>query len=109
MLSTDGFANSYKNEAEFKKTCQDYYDMIKQHGPSAVDANLKAWLEETSELGCGDDISAMLGTPFEKPGEFPLAFHFYYADVRKRSIILVLAIFLYRMDGIIIVTANKNG
>lgn len=56
MLSTDGFANSYKNEAEFKKTCQDYYDMIKQHGPSAVDANLKAWLEETSELGCGDDI-----------------------------------------------------
>ena len=45
----------------------------------------------------------------EKPGEFSRAFHFYYADVRKRSIILVLAIFLYRMDGIIIVTANKNG
>lgn len=60
MLSTDGFANSYKNEAEFKKTCQDYYDMIKQHGPSAVDANLKAWLEETSELGCGDDITLLM-------------------------------------------------
>ena len=60
MLSTDGFANSYKNETEFKKTCQDYYDMIKQHGTSAVGANLKAWLEETSELGCGDDITLLM-------------------------------------------------
>lgn len=34
--------------------------MIKQHGPSAVDANLKAWLEETSELGCGDDITLLM-------------------------------------------------
>lgn len=36
-------------------------------------------------------------------------FSSYYTDVRKRSMILVLAIFLYRIDGIIIVTANKNG
>ena len=60
MLSTDGFSNSYKNEVEFTKTCQDYYDMIKQHGASAVDANLKSWLEETSEFGCGDDITLLM-------------------------------------------------
>jgi len=60
MLSTDGFANSHKNEIEFQKTCLDYYDMIKQHGTAAVDANLKSWLEETSELGCGDDITLLM-------------------------------------------------
>lgn len=46
---------------------------------------------------------------FEKPGKISPAFRFHYADVRKRSMILVLVIFLYRIDGIIIVTANKNG
>lgn len=60
MLTTDGFANSYKDASEFEKTCQDYYDMIKQYGTAAVDANLKAWLEETSELGCGDDITLLM-------------------------------------------------
>lgn len=60
MLTTDGFANSYKDASELEKTCQDYYDMIKQHGTAAVDANLKAWLEETSELGCGDDITLLM-------------------------------------------------
>lgn len=60
MLSTDGFSNSYKNEAEFKKTCEDYFAMVKQHGTKAVDDNLKVWLTETSEQGCGDDITVLM-------------------------------------------------
>ena len=60
MLTTDGFANSYKNADEFQKTCRDYFSMIAQHGPAAVAANLKAWLSETSEMGCGDDITALI-------------------------------------------------
>ena len=28
MLSTDGFANSYRNEHEFVKTCADYYKFL---------------------------------------------------------------------------------
>lgn len=60
MLSTDGFANSYKNNQEFEKTCVSYFDMIKQYGVSTVKANLKAWLSETSEMGCGDDITILL-------------------------------------------------
>ena len=60
MLSTDGFSNSYKNEDEFKKTCVDYFEMIKQHGCDLIGANLKAWLSETSEQGCGDDITLLM-------------------------------------------------
>lgn len=60
MLSTDGFANSYKNDEEFKKTCKEYYDMIRHHGFDAVKENLGSWLKETSELGCGDDITLVL-------------------------------------------------
>ena len=65
MLSSDGMANSYKNDDEFKKTCSDYFDLLKEHGAKAVSDNLKAWLNETSELGCGDDITALFAY-FEK-------------------------------------------
>lgn len=60
MLSTDGFANSYKSDAEFKKTCREYYNMIAQHGFEAVKENLAQWLKETSELGCGDDVTVVM-------------------------------------------------
>ena len=60
MLSTDGFANSYKNDEEFEKTCLDYFAMIREHGAKAVNDNLKEWLSETSELGCGDDITLLV-------------------------------------------------
>ncbi|MCM1047476.1 MAG: protein phosphatase 2C domain-containing protein [Clostridiales bacterium] len=59
MLTTDGMANSYKNDGEFRKTCADYYALIKKHGVKAVSDSLRQWLEETSELGCGDDITAL--------------------------------------------------
>ncbi len=59
MLSTDGMANSFKNDDEFKKTCEDYYTLLNEHGVKAVSGNLKTWLGETSELGCGDDITAL--------------------------------------------------
>ena len=60
MLSSDGFANSHKNDQEFRKTCNDYYTLINRHGAKTVEANLKAWLAETSELGCGDDITLLM-------------------------------------------------
>lgn len=59
MLSSDGMANSYKNEDEFRKTCSDYYALLQEHGAKAVSRSLKGWLKETSELGCGDDITAL--------------------------------------------------
>ena len=60
MLSTDGFANSYTTDDEFKKTCKEYYNMIGQHGFEAVQDNLAKWLKETSEFGCGDDVTVVM-------------------------------------------------
>ena len=60
IMATDGFANSYPNEESFLSTCVDYYAAIREHGADAVAANLKAWLNETSENGSGDDITVLI-------------------------------------------------
>ena len=60
ILSTDGFANSYTSDEEYQKTCKDYLQMLQEHGADTVQANLKNWLTETSELGCGDDITVVM-------------------------------------------------
>ena len=60
MLSTDGFVNSYASDEEFKKTCREYFNMIGQHGFEAVKYNLAKWLKETSEYGCGDDVTVVM-------------------------------------------------
>ena len=60
ILSTDGFVNSYLTEEDFARTCREYFDMIENHGFEPVMANLEKWLSETSELGCGDDITVAL-------------------------------------------------
>ena len=60
MLSTDGFVNSYASDEDFKKTCRDYYNMIGKYGFAAIKGNLAKWLKETSELGCGDDVTVVM-------------------------------------------------
>lgn len=60
MLSTDGFANSYKNGDEYEKTCLEYFQMLNEHGADVVKSNLRNWLFETSEMGCGDDITLLM-------------------------------------------------
>ena len=62
MLSTDGFFNSYASEEEYKKSCLEYFSMIKEHGTGEVEKHLEAWLDETSAMGCGDDISVLFFT-----------------------------------------------
>ena len=39
---------------------EEYYLMIQQHGAEEIKDNLQNWLDETSELGCGDDITLLL-------------------------------------------------
>lgn len=56
-LTTDGFSNSYESEAGFREALADYLKTVRKHGIDAVKENLAAWLEETSALGCGDDIT----------------------------------------------------
>lgn len=66
LLSSDGFSNSYKDDGEFQKTCMDYYVLLKEHGVKAVSDHLKTWLQETSEMGCGDDITALFAYETER-------------------------------------------
>lgn len=60
MLSTDGFVNSHASDEDFNKTCIEYFKMVGEHGEDAVNENLGKWLKETSELGCGDDITVVM-------------------------------------------------
>ena len=57
VVTTDGFINSFVDDAQYKISCTDYLNTIKQYGPEAVQENLENWLKETSEQGCGDDIT----------------------------------------------------
>lgn len=59
MLTTDGFANSFTNQEEYYTACKEYFNMTREHGVKAVTGNIKKWLAETSELGCGDDVTML--------------------------------------------------
>lgn len=71
ILSSDGFYNSHQNDDEFNKTCIDYFQMIKHYGPPLVSKNLKGWLTETSEQGCGDDITLLIAFYNTEDGSLP--------------------------------------
>lgn len=60
LMATDGFANSHRTQADCYQTCRDYLFIIKEHGFDIVASNLKGWLMETSEMGCGDDITVVM-------------------------------------------------
>ena len=60
MLATDGYSNSFAEDADFIQVAKDLYTTIQQDGPSAVAGHLHGWLKATSEGGSGDDISAII-------------------------------------------------
>ena len=60
MLSTDGFANSYASDEVYRDTCREYCEMINNHGFEVVKENLAKWLKETSDYGCGDDVTVAI-------------------------------------------------
>ena len=62
MLATDGYANSFAEDADFEQVAKDLYAAIQQDGPSAVAGHLPDWLEATSKGGSGDDISVVIAT-----------------------------------------------
>ena len=62
MLATDGYMNSFADNAAFEQVAKDICRMIQQNGPTAVAGLLPGWLEETSEAGSGDDISVIIAT-----------------------------------------------
>jgi hypothetical protein len=57
LLATDGYANSFVNEAAFLQVGTDILEMIRADGLEAVRGSLETWLSEASQAGSGDDIT----------------------------------------------------
>ena len=60
MLTTDGYANSFADNAAFEQVAKDIHGNIQRDGPATVAGLLPGWLSETSEAGSGDDISVVI-------------------------------------------------
>jgi len=58
LLSTDGYANSFREEGGFLAVGEDLLRMIRSEGVGPIQGNLEEWLREASEFGSGDDITA---------------------------------------------------
>lgn len=69
MISTDGFANSFINDEEYLISCKDYFNTILEYGDKAVQDNLDEWLQQTSQEGCGDDITLVIVGIYEDENE----------------------------------------
>jgi serine/threonine protein phosphatase PrpC len=60
MLATDGYANSFLTRAGFYKVGSDIWQLIHANGETGlqtVEESLEAWLQRTTEMGSGDDIT----------------------------------------------------
>jgi hypothetical protein len=66
LLSTDGYANSFRSDEDFLKIGQDYLEIIRQQGISSLAEELPAILTEATQQGSGDDIT--LAILQEDPG-----------------------------------------
>ncbi len=62
LLSTDGYSNSFQDEAGFLKVGSDLLDMIRTtpRGLDMVKEHLESWLTESTYAGSGDDITVGL-------------------------------------------------
>jgi len=57
LVSTDGYANSFRDEAGFLQVGADILEMIRADGLDAVHESMETWLTEASQDGSGDDIT----------------------------------------------------
>ena len=60
LVSTDGYANSFSDEAGFLKVGSDLLEMLRGDGFDPVSARLKGWLEEATRAGSGDDTTVAI-------------------------------------------------
>ena len=61
LLSTDGYLNSFSNEAGFFQAGTDIQTMLAaENGFTDVSDNLKTWLAEATAMGSGDDCTVAI-------------------------------------------------
>lgn len=57
VLATDGYANSFDGDAAFLRAGGDFLALVRAHGTAYLGRMLPGWLEETTRLGSGDDVT----------------------------------------------------
>jgi len=57
LMTTDGYANSFEDEAGFLKVGSDILEILRADGFDAVNRSVKGWLEEATRIGSGDDCT----------------------------------------------------
>jgi hypothetical protein len=57
LLSTDGYANSFRSDEDFLKTGEDYQEILRQQGIALLAGELPSILTEATQQGSGDDIT----------------------------------------------------
>ncbi len=57
LLTTDGYANSFTDDAGFLKVGSDILEMLRMDGFDSVSRSVKGWLEEATRMGSGDDCT----------------------------------------------------
>jgi hypothetical protein len=62
LLSTDGYANSFTEQAGFLKAGADIYALWRERSLDYIQQNIDDWLTRSSEIGSGDDITLALLT-----------------------------------------------
>jgi hypothetical protein len=68
MVSTDGLANSFRDEEGYTRFGRDILRMLGSEGVDAVAGRLPDWLGEMTQEGSGDDISIAIAC---RPSGFP--------------------------------------
>jgi len=57
LMSTDGYANSFRTDQDFLQIGSDYLAMIREQGIETLAGELPAILKEATQQGSGDDIT----------------------------------------------------
>jgi serine/threonine protein phosphatase PrpC len=60
LLSTDGYANSFRSNQDFLKVGTDLLRILRHEGPGYVEREMRGWLEGASSAGSGDDATLAL-------------------------------------------------
>ena len=60
VLTTDGYANSFRSDSDFLQIGIDFAAMVRARGAQTVAGELEPILREASEQGSGDDITLAL-------------------------------------------------
>ncbi len=57
LLSTDGYPNSFRDEAGFLQVGSDILRLIRDNGLASVKDHLEGWLRDSTRAGSGDDVT----------------------------------------------------